>query len=571
MFKYSSYTRSFIPLAFFAIYALSPLMASEMVPVDEEPKTAHLTRTHSFVAHSYETDILDLLTKTQFKGRIILQNRLNRKATVEIIPEEQVAKGCGHPSILVTIGGIFDKLEDLFHPHHHNNNNNELDVRMEGIGHTQKVKIAGNSSRTITNFSPDLSRLKLVQKFGRDHYFLNLAGYNKDVVILDITEIQLPVFPIPLKPFDFMPKLFQSLNDLVWWANCEKMKPYGPQYPPCDNMSYEQFQKEFDGNLITLALIVCPGEGIKNSDEMFQKRGRLYELNQFNPYLTLPAPAAGTKPKIPSLNHRIWLTNPEAPCELPDKYIEWASRSAALMPAAEGWGNILWIMHRSILPETYRKVLVEKIQIREVFTDSTCTQLKDLTDFDCRETFENALKARKFGMSSDILRLAIIEQMGGTYDDTDYLDGQSPYLINLWYDFYCGIEPMSNFIGNAKFAACPHHPVIKKALKLIKKNSDPLTMPKYISDVPADDGFRTILITGPANLTIAFHLAAGKATYRDIAFPPAFLYPSKIPGHYPQKEVVQDGDPLPPEALGAHYWETSWAKIATRAKFGSNG
>ena len=60
-----------------------------------------------------------------------------------------------------------------------------------------------------------------------------------------------------------MPRLFEDKSQLPWWVNTETMKPYenpyGPQYPPCDNMSIEQFHKDFDGNILAF------GQGIDDN------------------------------------------------------------------------------------------------------------------------------------------------------------------------------------------------------------------------------------------------------------------------------------------------------------------
>ena len=70
-------------------------------------------------------------------------------------------------------------------------------------------------------------------------------------------------------------------------------------------------------------------------------------------------------------------------------------------------------------------------------------------------------------------------------------------------------------------------------------------------------GYKTIIETGPAMLTLAFSLSAGRESNIDIALPPMILFPSQL-NTYPCKTIVTPEDPVPAESIGAHYWETSW-------------
>ena len=69
--------------------------------------------------------------------------------------------------------------------------------------------------------------------------------------------------------------------------------------------------------------------------------------------------------------------------------------------------------------------------------------------------------------------------------------------------------------------------------------------------------YKTIIETGPAVFTLAFSLAAGHVGNIDIALPHMVIFPS-IYRSYPCKPVVVPKSSIPAEAIGAHYWETSW-------------
>lgn len=127
-----------------------------------------------------------------------------------------------------------------------------------------------------------------------------------------------------------------------------------------------------------------------------------------------------------------------------------------------------------------------------------------------------------------------------------------------------GLEPMSVYLCNAFIGSKPNHPVLEKSLEMIMRNlSD--DAPDYIKNV-GDNGFKTIIETGPAMITTAFSLAAGQDDNVDIVLPPQMIYPAAS-NDYPKKEVVVPNGKIPAQAFGAHYWNTAWMD----PQFGSNG
>ncbi|HXF90967.1 MAG TPA: glycosyltransferase [Candidatus Nitrosotenuis sp.] len=316
------------------------------------------------------------------------------------------------------------------------------------------------------------------------------------------------------------------------------------------------FKEDYNNNLYYMDYMLKEeGTSIREAQDKYQA---LHEENNFGKLVHDNPKILDNKERVPLITHKIWLTNPNKPVNMPEHYIKWLENSIKYNSGEDGWVHYLWVQDKNLLPDVVKRINHPAIKIMEVGKDMP-------EEMVCNAAYEEALKANKFGMASDVLRMELLNQMGGIYLDTDYEVFQSMKGLNTMYDFYCAIEPMSNFICNAIVAAAPHHPVIQKALELIKRNSNPETVPAYIA--PSESGFRTILVTGPGMITAAVSLAAGQDGYRDMVFPSNILYPVGKDAPLPNKDVLKPNQPAPAECFGAHYWETAWM----RAEFGSGG
>lgn len=295
---------------------------------------------------------------------------------------------------------------------------------------------------------------------------------------------------------------------------------------------------------------------LNQAQDSFQN---LYEANNYGQLLDENPNALNEDVKIPLITHKIWLTNPNKPVNMPEYYVKWFENSIKHNPKKEGWVHYLWIQDEKLFPELIKRVKNTSIKIMVVSKDLPKEML-------CGEIYDEALANNKFGMASDVLRMEILRQFGGVYLDTDYELFHSIKGLNTFYNFYCAIEPMSNLICNAIVAASPYHPVIEKSLELIKRNANMETAPDYIKNC-GDNGFKTIIVTGPGMITNAVALAAGQDGYKDIVFPSNILYPTERNLPLPNHVVVKPNGAAPQECFGGHYWETAWM----RAEFGSGG
>lgn len=319
------------------------------------------------------------------------------------------------------------------------------------------------------------------------------------------------------------------------------------------------FKRQFNDHLEYVDKILAPEEGLSLA-QIDAKRNNLYQKNNISKILDRDKFALDRyENKIPLITHKIWVTSDSKPISIPNYYIKWFENCIKHNPTSQGWQHFLWIENKSKLPELAKKLENHpNIKIMELDKDLPFELVTG-------DAYKKAIKDNKFGKATDIIRLEILRQFGGYYLDTDYEVYQSLKPYSKVYDSIVALEPMSALICNAFIAARPEHEVINKALELINRNLNYETSPNYIK-YNTDNGWKTIIETGPALLTIAHALASGKACNTDIVLPPMLIYPTVV-NKYPYKDVVKPNTSVAAESIGGHYWETAWMK----AEFGSQG
>jgi mannosyltransferase OCH1-like enzyme len=327
---------------------------------------------------------------------------------------------------------------------------------------------------------------------------------------------------------------------------------------PTQTEEEARFKRDFNAHLDYVEHVFAKQEGTTLA-ALDAHRKALYQKNNIASLLEKdPTLLDSSQAKIPLITHKIWVTSDENPISLPDYYLGWYEESIKHNPTSAGWTHYLWIESREKLPELAKKL--------ENHPHIKLMELKDLPEnMVAGEEFNRALQAKKFGKATDIARLEILKQLGGFYLDTDYQLFQSLTPYSKAYDMIMGLEPMSALLCNAFIGARPEHPTVNMALDMIKRNLNPEVAPDYIRQ-NNDEGWKTIVETGPGMITAAFKHSAGQHGNVDIALPPQLIYPTPT-NDYPRKQVVKPYGAIPAEALGAHYWETAWM----RKEFGSQG
>ena len=298
------------------------------------------------------------------------------------------------------------------------------------------------------------------------------------------------------------------------------------------------------------------GTSLAAIDEQRQQLYQKYSIGTLLKYY--PRLLDSTVYRIPLVTHKIWVTSDANPKDPSAQYIRWLENSIKHNPTEAGWTHYFWIESKDKLPGLAK--LLENhpnIVIKELNDLNTAT-------FITGDLYKEAIKQKKFGKATDILRLELLRLIGGYYLDTDYEVFQSLIPYSKAYDMVVGLEPMSAYLCNAFIAACPNHPVVQKGLEMIKRNLSN-EAPDYVRNAP-DNGFKTIVETGPIAFSLAFALAGGKGDYQDIVLPPQTIYPAQA-NPYPQKQPVTPDGKIPAQAIGAHYWNTAWMD----PQFGSEG
>lgn len=504
--------------------------------------------------HSFEADIFDMMQKTNFFGPVEVTNSTDGEVCLEVL-ERLDGKLPRKPTIL-------DGPKD-----------NSIIRFTDTVSETKAVEksIPSGGSLLLKNVSARNNRIRFKSKDGCPLVCLNFTSIDAKSCKLSLDSVQRVVFPLPCAQFNFMPKRFQSLELLAAWAQ-KDLAQFDSYENITDPAQVTKFQKDFDNALIYVASTMTYHEKLGDSKAIFKRRQELFDL--YNPSLLLGGlqlPLKASDVRIPLITHTIWLTDRLNPTQFPVEFANYLLESVAVMPAAEGWVHNLWILNSAFMQGTIAGLAGTGIQVRELYADAECTQLTGCGEFPYRKMFEDALGAKKYGMASDIARLVILLNEGGIYKDTDYRFGQSPIVLNCLYDSYYGLEPQSVYLGNALMAAKPNHPITRKALELIDRNSDPSRKPGYLKECDGEMAWKTIIISGPGLTTLAHHLAAGTEGNRDIVLPHFIVYPLQGDKSYPGEMIITPTDPMAPTNMGEHFWRSSWLPTEVNKQFGSKG
>lgn len=392
--------------------------------------------------------------------------------------------------------------------------------------------------------------------------YLNLDGDEVSVAYFEV-----PFFPEPVEIHDFTPCFLPDPIDPKAPETVQPAVYLPPQY--CIDVLSEKptepgnltpaFIKQYNDNIRYVLYCQFKNEHV-DPTEYFKKLNKVYKKNRLENGVFPPKASSVDAVKIPPITHTLWFTSTANPTEFPEEYLFWLKKSIEACPKEHGFSHWFWVADKKKLPKTVKRVKKMGCLVHEV---------SELGDFELKDVFNHELANRRFGRASDIFRLIVLDKFGGVYKDTDYRIHQSLLPLLSKYHFVGCREPQSTFLCNALMATCPNHPVIRDYIDLVARNYDPHRVPDYIRNIPDSDGFKTILITGPAVLATAIAHAMDQEGYTDIVLPHMYLYPTPVEA-YPQQNPVKPGMPVPLPAFGVHYWETSWAAIRAD-KFGSFG
>ncbi len=230
------------------------------------------------------------------------------------------------------------------------------------------------------------------------------------------------------------------------------------------------------------------------------------------------------------------------------RYSEWLSMGAAISPCIPKRLHQIWI--GSPLPETYT-IFSETWKKHHPDWDYILwdnEKILALRDFPAKNAY---LRAKSYGVKSDIARYEILKQFGGVYADTDFecvasfdsLVGKSTFFAGVIF----GNDPE---IANGLIGAVPNHPVIEYMCESTAKIKTSTT---EIMDI--------IHLTGPGLITKAFFSLLDELPISDIVLPSQYFYP--FPNFSKHEGISQEEirSHISTESMAIHYWDVSWSRV----------
>ena len=404
-----------------------------------------------------------------------------------------------------------------------NNTTLPVSVRISGMqAEAVEIDVTIDPGQTLSTFN--LLHYKAITLGPESHGFLNLNSTIGGVE-LSIEPTPMLLFPRPLAPFSFAPLKKNTLSPALQTQEIEK----------------------YHGHIYFFEKYICKTERIVPA-ALYAQRQHLYEANKLESIIERPLPAT---PHIPLNLFSIWLTNLAAPREPDPELVEMVKASSRNNSRADGWNYYFLVQDPVLLPRTVEALLGTDIQVVS-FTDL-------LGPLEAQSEFDESLAECNFGKASDILRVEAITKLGGAFLDIDLQVFQSLKFYFYAYNSLFGLEPMTEFLGNAFMAASANHPVLQEITRLIKRNFAIKKSGdrKFYSEISSYNEQNTILRTGPCVTTVAFYNAAGRGDNIDIAMPPEVLFPGKT-SRRPESLLPALEDPMNLGTATLHLWKKTW-------------
>jgi hypothetical protein len=369
----------------------------------------------------------------------------------------------------------------------------------------------------------NLSFYESIELEGSAHAFPNIFSLDDKIIFSIEPEPQL-LFPRPLKPFSFIPRI-----------------------PMPSDLEKGTEAARYFNHVGYLRSVLCPQEGI-NSDDLYMQRERLYSSNKLEALFSEPLPSA---PRIEQNLFSVWLTNANNPKEPKEQYVNLAIKSAEMHSVSDGWNHYFVVQDPDLFPLTKAKL---------ASTNVCLISYQDLIgSLELESEFNQSITECRFAMASDILRVELLKAKGGAYLDIDLVTLQSLKPLFYLYDSIFGIEPMSEFVGNAFMAASRDHPITNEMIRLMRRNFQyKHSNPTFYSAAAIDDGFNTIVQTGPGVSTTAFYNASSHGGKRDILMPPEMFYPAESLVR-PEFRIKRLDSRIGINSATLHLWRTTWA------------
>jgi len=214
-----------------------------------------------------------------------------------------------------------------------------------------------------------------------------------------------------------------------------------------------------------------------------------------------------TQPRIPKIIHQIWLGS-----EFPEKY---KALQQSWIVSHPNWEYKLW-----------RDQDIEDLALNNI------------------ELYKSA---GNYGEKSDIARYEILYRFGGLYVDTDFECLRPLDVLHHCCDFYTGCVSCPHIVTfNGLIAAVPGHPILKRCIDDLEKNSKI----KKSTLEKSGPGYFTRCV-----LKELFNDSVGRC----VIFPATYFYPwpwykRNLNSPTFVKTLIK------PESFAIHHWNASWLK-----------
>lgn len=273
----------------------------------------------------------------------------------------------------------------------------------------------------------------------------------------------------------------------------------------------------------------CSSPG--NVEELFSQEGINYKtqnsltiLDSLHKLSNLDQMEFDQVSKIPLITHKVYFMPEDKKSGFETFYIEEMKINFLRLNSLEGkWQHNVWVNRPEFIPAEIRNI--KGVQIRDITEFKNHVLYNDLIDLIKKGNSERLYLAE----ASDLLRLIVLQKIGGIYSDMDYEIYNPIKLFELMhkFDFIGGREHVgiNSYYGNAFIATKPNHSVLNEAIMLSIRNrakNSSSSKPYYIKH-PCNSG-DALYFNGPPLITIAYFKKNNLENNRDIILPPWMIY-----------------------------------------------
>ena len=227
---------------------------------------------------------------------------------------------------------------------------------------------------------------------------------------------------------------------------------------------------------------------------------------------------------IPKITHHLYITGKDSVKPINDFYSETIKISLNKLNNHSGnWQHNLWTNNLNVFPEELKKI--KGVQVRNI-SELKDSELYSDVNGDIVKAANSPRSSAYYSKVSDMLRLMVLQKMGGIYSDMDY-EIYNPLVLNNLiesFDFIGGRESTNkySYYGSAFMASKPNHPIINNAIERMKRNIHSVDLPEYLK-YPCNF-YDEVFFSAPILVTMAYFSENNIDNNKDIILPGWMLF-----------------------------------------------